>query len=69
MQGKEWIWVYPLSYDKQSDEVHAKIGAMWRDLVRGMPPGVKEVYEKEYRVLVLFGMDALVCYLRSKLGG
>ena len=69
MHAKEWIWVYPLSFDKRSDEVHAKVEAMWRDLVTGMPPGVKEIYQKQYRVLVLFGMDALVHYLRSNLGG
>jgi len=69
LEKREWIWVYPLSYEKNGFEVYQKVHEMWEDLKRSMPPKVRERFEKEYKVTVLFGMDALVYYLRSQANG
>ncbi len=66
LDGREWIWVYPLSYEKEGFSVYQKVHEMWENLKRSVPPGVRERFEKEYKVTVLFGMDALVHYLQSK---
>ena len=65
MAAKEWIWVYPLSHEQESASIHARVGEMWEQVTRSMPSDVKENLENEYRVFVMFGMDALVNHLRS----
>jgi hypothetical protein len=64
MDGKEWIWVYPLGYEKESGTVYQKVHEMWENLKGSMPPDVRECFETEYKVVVIFGMDALLNYLR-----
>jgi hypothetical protein len=66
MAGKEWIWVYPLSHEKESGSIHARVGEMWDQLTRSMPSEIRENLENEYRVFVFFGMDALVNHLQSQ---
>ncbi len=66
LEGREWIWIYPLSYEKDAFSIYQKVHEMWEDVKRSVPMKIKERFEKEYRVTVLFGMDALVRYLRSK---
>jgi hypothetical protein len=39
---------------------------MWENLKSKLPEDARQVFEEEYRVLVLFGMDALVYYLQGK---
>jgi hypothetical protein len=69
MRNKEWIWVYPLIFEKQQSSVFEKVDEMWVELRDSMPPDVRQTFEEEYQVKVFFGMDALVYYLNSKLGG
>ncbi|MFH1311679.1 MAG: CpXC domain-containing protein [Candidatus Eisenbacteria bacterium] len=66
MSGKEWIWVYPLGHETERGSIQAKVGEMWDRLTGSMSPDVKANLEAEYRVSVMFGMDALVGHLRSK---
>jgi hypothetical protein len=68
MMSKEWIWVYPLSYEKESAGIHARIEEMWERVRERMSPEFEKAYEDEYSVRVLFGMDALLYYLRSSEG-
>ena len=68
IEAREWIWVYPRDYEQQTGEIHEKVGEMWEDVKRKVPAEVREVFEEEYRVVVLFGMDALVLYLRANRG-
>jgi hypothetical protein len=69
MREKEWIWVYPLSHEKERSTIFEKVDEMWAELRDSMPPDVRQTFEEEYQVKVFFGMDALVYYLSSKLGG
>jgi hypothetical protein len=64
--ARQWIWVYPVEYEKESGSVHAKVGEMWEELKKKLPPAIRETFETEYVVLVVFGMDALVYYLKGK---
>jgi hypothetical protein len=64
MSGQEWIWVYPLSHEKDSGSIHARVGEMWDRLTQSMPSDVRENLERQYRVSVMFGMDALVNHLQ-----
>jgi len=66
IEAREWIWVYPLDFEQQTGEVHARVGEMWEEVKSKVPPDVRDIFENEYRVIVLFGMDALVLYLRAK---
>ena len=66
MKAREWIWVYPLDHEKESGRVRAQVDEMWEQLKSTLPPDVKETFEMEYKVIVLFGMDALVYYLQGK---
>lgn len=66
MKAREWIWVYPLSYEKESGTVCQKVLEMWDQLKEALPSDTRERFDKEYRVNVLFGMDALVYYLHSR---
>jgi hypothetical protein len=68
MKAKEWIWVYPLSFEKERNTVFEKVDEMWAELRDSMPSDVRDTFEAEYQVRVLFGMDTLVFYLKSKLG-
>ena len=65
VKAREWIWVYPLSYEAQSGTVCQKVLEMWDELKSSLPPEVQNRFDNEYRVNVLFGMDALVHYLHS----
>lgn len=69
LTDREWIWVYPRDHEKESASVRDRIQDMWNRLVRMLPPDAARSFREEYRVMVLFGMDALVYYLRSKEGG
>jgi hypothetical protein len=66
MTAREWIWVYPLSYEQESASVHAKVDEMWEQVTRSMPSDLRQNLEREYRVSVIFGMDALVDHLRTQ---
>lgn len=66
MDAREWIWVYPLQEEQQGGAIREKVQEMWDDLKSKMPDDVRRVFEEEYRVVVLFGMDALVYYLQGK---
>jgi hypothetical protein len=66
LEAREWIWVYPASHEQQGGTIHARVQEMWEELKSTLPPDVREVMDREYRVLVLFGMDALVYYLQAK---
>lgn len=63
---REWIWVYPLSYEKETGSIHNRVHQMWHNLKEKMPRDMRTILDEEYRVIVLFGMDALVYYLRGK---
>lgn len=39
---------------------------MWEEIKRSLPTDVRKRFENEYKVTILFGMDALVYYLKSK---
>jgi hypothetical protein len=67
LDAREYIWVYPRSYEQQSSEVHASVQGMWDKVKAKVPPDVRTVFEDEYRVVVVFGMDALVLYLRGRM--
>lgn len=66
MAAREWIWVYPLSEEQQGGAIRTKVEDMWESLKSRLPEDARQVFEEEYRVLVLFGMDALVYYLQGK---
>jgi hypothetical protein len=66
MAAREWIWVYPLREEQQGGAIRAKVEEMWNELKSKLPEDARQVFEEEYRVLVLFGMDALVYYLQGK---
>ena len=66
MSGKKWIWVYPVTYEQESGTINAKVGEMWEELTSSMPSDIRESLEREYSVFVIFGMDALVRYLKSE---
>jgi hypothetical protein len=66
IEAKEWIWVYPRDHVKQSGDIHMRVQAMWNELKQKVPENVRDVFEQEYKVIVLFGMDSLVFYLRGK---
>lgn len=66
MAAREWIWVYPLSEEQQGGAIRAKVEEMWEKLKSTLPEDARRVFEEEYRVLVLFGMDALVYFLQGK---
>jgi hypothetical protein len=66
MAAREWIWVYPLREEQQGGVIRAKVEEMWESLKAKLPEDARQVFEEEYRVLVLFGMDALVYYLQGK---
>ncbi len=66
LEAKEWIWVYPVSYEKQSFDVYRKVHQMWEEIKQSMPLEIRKRFAQEYKVTVLFGMDALVYYLQSK---
>ena len=66
MGAREWIWVYPLSEEQQGGAIREKVEEMWEELKSTLPEDARRVFEEEYRVLVLFGMDALVYFLQGK---
>lgn len=66
LEAREWIWVYPLAYQKQSFDVSRRVHQMWEEIKQSLPADVRRRFEHEYRVTILFGMDALVYYLKSK---
>ena len=66
MKRREWIWVYPLAYQKDGPSVQGKVQDMWHKIRETMPPEYRERYESEYEIKVLFGMDALVYYIQSR---
>ena len=66
MVAREWIWVYPLQQEQQGGDVRDKVQEMWEQLKSTLPDDARRVFEEEYRVLVLFGMDALVYYLQGQ---
>jgi len=66
MAAREWIWVYPLSEEQQGGAIRTKVEEMWERLISTLPEDARQVFEEEYRVLVLFGMDALVYFLQGK---
>jgi len=66
MAAREWIWVYPLSEEQQGGAIRTKVEDMWESLKSRLPEDARQVFEEEYRVLVLFGMDALVYFLQGK---
>ncbi|MFC1799785.1 CpXC domain-containing protein [Candidatus Eisenbacteria bacterium] len=66
MAAREWIWVYPLSEEQQGGAIRTKVEEMWERLKSTLPEDARQVFEEEYRVLILFGMDALVYYLQGK---
>jgi hypothetical protein len=66
IEAREWIWVYPRDYEIESGDVHTRVEEMWEQVKASVSPQVREVFETEYRVIVLFGMDALVYYLRGR---
>jgi hypothetical protein len=65
--AREYIWVYPRDHEKQSGEVHRAVEEMWELVKAKVSPDMRAVFESEYRVIVLFGMDALVLYLRGRM--
>jgi hypothetical protein len=65
IEAREWIWVYPRDYEQQTGKVHARVREMWEEVKSKVPSDVRRIFEDEYRVIVLFGMDALVFYLRG----
>ncbi|MGQ9602887.1 MAG: CpXC domain-containing protein [bacterium] len=69
LEGREWIWVYPVEYQKESFQLYSKVHKMWEEIKQSMPPNIRRRFEKEYKVTILFGMDALVYYLKSKVAG
>jgi hypothetical protein len=66
MVAREWIWVYPLQQEREGGEIRDRVQGMWEQLKSKLPDDARQVFEEEYRVLVLFGMDALVYYLQGK---
>ena len=66
MAAREWIWVYPLGEEQQGGAIREKVEEMWEELKSKLPEDARQVFEEEYRMLVLFGMDALVYYLQGK---
>lgn len=66
LERREWIWVYPLEYQKEGFQLYRKIHKMWDEIKQSMPLGIRKKFEEEYKVTILFGMDALVYYLKSK---
>jgi hypothetical protein len=66
MTHQEWIWVYPLSYAGDAAAASAEVDAMWRRVGETMPQGMRETIEGSYKTMVVFGMDALVGYLKSQ---
>ena len=66
IEAREWIWVYPRDFEQQTGEVHARVDEMWEEVKSKVPPDVRDIFENEYRVIVLFGMDALVLYIKAK---
>jgi hypothetical protein len=69
MAAREWIWVHPAAYEEESGTVRAKALEMWDEVSRAFPEVVRDRLEREYRVRVFFGMDALVAHLRAGEGG
>lgn len=67
IDAREYIWVYPRNYEKQSGRVHAQVEEMWEGVKDKVPPEIRERFESEYKVIVLFGMDALVFYLKGRM--
>lgn len=65
VKAREWIWVYPLSYEAQSGTVCQNVLEIWDELKGSLPTEIQDRFEDEYQVNVLFGMDALVHYLHS----
>ena len=68
IEAREWIWVYPRDHEQQTGDIHARVREMWEGVKSKVPPDVRHLFENEYRVIVLFGMDALVLYLRGRRG-
>jgi len=66
MTRQEWIWVYPLSYAGDAATASAEVDAMWLEVCETMPLGMRKTLEGNYKSMVVFGMDALVGYLKSQ---
>ncbi len=63
----EMIWVYPLEYQAEAGLVREDIEKMWEKIRETMPPKIRKIIESRYKtVTVVFGMDALVRYLKSE---
>jgi hypothetical protein len=62
----EWIWVYPAAHGENPEAARAQVEEMWERISAEMPSGIKRAIETNYKTMLLFGMDALVAYLKSE---
>jgi hypothetical protein len=65
MIRREWIWVYPLSYCTDAGMVDDNLEEMWEKIGSTMPADVRRAIEATYKTMIVFGMDALVSYLKT----
>ncbi len=66
MKRKEWIWVYPVGFGADAGHVNDEVEAMWEKITAAMPPALRETIERNYKTMLVFGMDALVHYLKHE---
>ena len=66
MEQGEWIWVYPASSAADVAHIESEVTAMWERISATMPAKVRNAIMGSYKTMILFGMDALVGYLKSK---
>ena len=66
IKRQEWIWVYPAEYGSNPEDARAEIEEMWERISANMPPKIRQAVETNYKTVLLFGMDALVAYLKTQ---
>jgi hypothetical protein len=65
LDAREYVWVYPLASEEEAGRIRSRVAEMWEDVKERMPDNLRGIVERDYRVSVLFGMDALVAHLRQ----
>jgi hypothetical protein len=65
IETREYIWVYPRAEEARSRKIHENVIRMWENVKAKVSSPVRDVFEREYDVIVLFGMDRLVLYLKG----
>lgn len=66
VKRQEWIWVYPAEHAGSPEDARAEVEEMWERISADMPPRIRQAIETNYKTVLLFGMDALVAYLKAQ---